>query len=83
MQDGKVTTCAIGLTNVHEIPLLAERAAEIVIGSNLDAATLARAAAAAEEITSPAADGRGTAAYRTKMAGHMVKRALQRAASRT
>ncbi len=39
MQDGKVKTCAIGLTNVHELPLLAERAAEIVLGSPLDADT--------------------------------------------
>jgi len=81
-QDGIVTACTITLTNVHEMPLLAEWAAEIVIGSRLDATTLAQAAVAAEAITSPAADGRGTAAYRTKMAGVMVKRALQRAMSR-
>ncbi len=81
-QAGTVTSCAIGLTNVGETALLAEKAAELVVGSSLDTATVAKAVAAAEEITSPAADGRGTAAYRTKMAGVMVKRALQRAASR-
>lgn len=82
MKDGVVTSCTIGLTNVGETALFAETAAQITIGTSLDAATLSRAAAAAEEITSPAADGRGSAAYRTKMAGVMVKRALQRAASR-
>jgi carbon-monoxide dehydrogenase medium subunit len=81
-QGGVVTSCAIGLTNVGETALLAEKAAEIVVGSSLNTATLAKAMAAAEEITSPATDGRGTAAYRTKMAGVMVKRALQRAAAR-
>lgn len=81
-QGGVVTACAIGLTNVGETALLAEKAAEIVVGSSLDTASLAKAVAAAEEITSPATDSRGTAAYRTKMAGVMVKRALQRAASR-
>jgi carbon-monoxide dehydrogenase medium subunit len=81
-QGGTITSCAISLTNVGETALLAEKAAELVTGSSLDTASLAKAMAAAEEITSPAADGRGTAAYRTKMAGVMVKRALQRAAAR-
>jgi aerobic carbon-monoxide dehydrogenase medium subunit len=80
---GAVASCTIGLTNVGETALFAEAAARIAIGSSLDAATLARVAAAAEAITSPATDGRGSAAYRTKMAGEMVKRALQRAAART
>ena len=39
-------------------------------------------AAAAEAITAPAADARGPAEYRTKMAGVMTARALDRAASR-
>ncbi len=81
-QGGTVTFCAISLTNVGETALLAEKAAELVVGSGLDTATVAKAMAAAEEITSPAVDGRGSAAYRTKMAGVMVKRALQRAAAR-
>jgi xanthine dehydrogenase iron-sulfur cluster and FAD-binding subunit A len=44
---------------------------------SLDKATLARAAAAAEAIAAPAADGRGSAEYRTKMAGVMTARALK------
>jgi carbon-monoxide dehydrogenase medium subunit len=79
---GKVTSCAIGLTNVAERALLAEDAARIVTGSALDAAAVARAVAAAEAITSPATDGHGPAAYRTKMAGVMVRRALARANGR-
>ncbi|RJF89820.1 xanthine dehydrogenase family protein subunit M [Oleomonas cavernae] len=79
---GKVSHCAITLTNVSETPLLAEAAARHVIGSRLEPDVLARAVAAAEAITDPATDGRGPAVYRTKMAGIMVRRALERAAAR-
>ncbi|WP_454625067.1 FAD binding domain-containing protein [Bradyrhizobium cenepequi] len=82
MAGGKVATCAIGLTNLHETPLLATDAANAVIGSNLDAATLKQAAAAAEAIMSPAADARGPVEYRKHVGGIMVTRALQRAANR-
>ena len=61
MSGGKVATCSIGLTNVAETPLFAEEAAKIVTGSSLDAATVKKAVAAAEAITSPASDGRGPA----------------------
>jgi len=82
MTGGRVAACSIGLTNVAETPLWAQEAANIVIGSTLDPATVKRAVAAAEAITAPAADARGPAAYRTKMAGVMLARALARAKSR-
>ena len=65
-----------------ETPLYAEAAARLVAGSKLDAATVKQAVAAAEAITAPASDRRGTPQYRTKMAGVMVARALARAAQR-
>jgi aerobic carbon-monoxide dehydrogenase medium subunit len=82
MNAGKVASFSIGLTNVAEMPLFAEEAAKILIGSNLDAATVKKAVAAAEAITSPASDNRGPARYRTKMAGLMLARALSRAQHR-
>jgi len=82
LDGGTVKSCAIGLTNVGETPLHAEAAARIVTGSTLDAATVKQAVAAAEAITAPASDNRGPAAYRTKMAGVMVARALARAKTR-
>ncbi|MFH0302336.1 xanthine dehydrogenase family protein subunit M [Bradyrhizobium sp. 31Argb] len=82
MAGGKVATCAIGLTNLHETPLLATDAANAVIGTSLDAATLKQAAAAAEAIMAPAADTRGPVEYRKHVGGIMVMRALQRAAGR-
>ena len=82
MSGGKVATCAIALTNLADTPLLAEEAAALLIGKTLTPALIAEAASAAEAITSPASDGRGPAAYRTKMAGVMVTRALNSAAQR-
>jgi aerobic carbon-monoxide dehydrogenase medium subunit len=82
MAGGKVATCSIGLTNLHETPLLATAAAQAVIGSSLDAATLKKAAAAAVALMSPAADARGPVEYRKHVGGIMVTRALTRAASR-
>jgi carbon-monoxide dehydrogenase medium subunit len=82
MTGGRVASCSIGLTNVGETPLWAVVAARILVGSSLDQATVRRAVAAAEAITSPASDTRGPARYRTKMAGVMLARALERARSR-
>ena len=82
MAGGKVASCAIGLTNLHETPLLAADAAKAVIGTSLDEATLKKAAAAAVAIMSPAADARGPIEYRKHVGGIMVTRALTRAAGR-
>ena len=81
MADGKVATCAIGLTNLSETPLLATDAAKAVIGTSLDPATLKKAAEAAVAIMSPAADARGPVEYRKHVGGIMVMRALSRAAA--
>jgi carbon-monoxide dehydrogenase medium subunit len=80
--NGSIGSASIGLTNVGETALLAEEAARILVGSQLDPATVKRAVAAAEKITAPASDRRGTPEYRTKMAGVMMSRALARAAQR-
>src|SRR6202161_2832567 len=71
MAGGKVASCAIGLTNLHETPLLAVDAARAVIGTSLDAATLKNAAAAAVAIMSPATDARGPVEYRKHVGGIM------------
>jgi len=82
MDGGKVASCSIGLTNLSETPLLAEDAAQAVIGTSLDEAALKKAADAARAIMEPAGDGRGPAEYRTYVGGVMVVRALKRAAAR-
>jgi aerobic carbon-monoxide dehydrogenase medium subunit len=76
---GAIATCAIGLTNVAGTALFARDAAAAVVGTVLDKPALARAVAAATAIAEPAADGRGSAEYRAKMAGVTTARALTRA----
>jgi carbon-monoxide dehydrogenase medium subunit len=82
MASGTCTSASIGLTNVSETPLWAAEAAGILVGSTLDPATVDAAVAAAEAITNPASDMRGPSEYRTKMAGVMLRRALERARTR-
>ena len=69
MAGGKVASCEIGLTNLHETPLLASDAAKAVIGTSLDAAALKQAAEAAKAIMSPAVDARGPVEYRKHVGG--------------
>ncbi len=82
MSGDTCTSASVGLTNVGETPLWAEEAGAILTGSKLDNASIGMAVAAAEAITNPASDMRGPAAYRTKMAGIMMRRALARAMTR-
>lgn len=82
MSGGRVVNCSIALTNLSETPLLAEAAADAVVGTDLDEAALSAAVTAAQAIMNPASDARGSAEYRTHVGGIMVRRALLRAAER-
>ena len=82
MSGGTCKTASIALTNVGETPLYAEQAAATLVGTSVDKAAVDQAVALAEGITAPASDGRGPADYRTKMAGVMLRRAIQRALER-
>ena len=82
LSNGLCDSASVALTNVGETPLWADQAAQTLVGSTLDDAAVASAVALAEAITSPASDDRGPADYRTKMAGVMTRRAIQRAHAR-
>ena len=82
MAGGKCKTASIALTNVGETPLFAAEAAAALVGTGVDKAALDKAVTLAEGITAPASDGRGPADYRTRMAGVMLRRAVQRALAR-
>jgi carbon-monoxide dehydrogenase medium subunit len=62
--------------------LLVEDAANALIGSKLDDAALDAAAAACSAACNPIDDKRGTIAYRTKVAGVLLKRTAEIAANR-
>ena len=82
MSGGKVLRASIALTNLGPTPLYAKDAGDRITGTTLDAADIDAAASAAEAITAPSDDGRGSAEYRRRMAGVMVRRALAEAKSR-
>jgi carbon-monoxide dehydrogenase medium subunit len=79
---GKVSACAIALTNLADTPLYCAEASAALIGTACDAAAVKAAAAAAVAITDPASDNRGPAEFKRHVAGIIIARAIQRAWSR-
>lgn len=82
LRAGKIATCSIALTNLAPTPLLAETAAQALIGHAPNDAAIAAAVAAARKIMDPAHDTRGTPQYRVSVGGIMVARAVKRAIAR-
>jgi aerobic carbon-monoxide dehydrogenase medium subunit len=82
MDGGACRDARIALTNLADVPLLAEAAGQALIGAGIDDAAIERSAAAAVAITDPASDLRGPAEFRKHVAGVMVRRATRRARER-
>jgi len=82
IKDGTVTSARVALGAVVPTVLLVEDAAKALIGSKLDDAALAKAAAACSAACRPIDDKRGTIAYRIKVAGVLLKRTAAIAAKR-
>jgi len=82
MENGTCTAARVGLGAVAPTVLLVEDAANALIGSTLDDAALDTAAAACSAACNPIDDKRGTIAYRTKVAGVLLKRSANIAADR-
>ena len=82
LDNGTCTAARVGLGAVAPTVLLVEEAAKALIGSKLDDAALAKAAAACSAACRPIDDKRGTIAYRTKVAGVLLKRTALIAAER-
>ena len=76
------TSAAIALTNLADTPLLAQRAGEALLGTNVDEPAIAEAARRAQQIANPSADGRGPVDFRIHVAGVMVRRAIAQAKQR-
>ncbi len=76
---GTCTHASIALTNVADRPLLAAEAGAALTGTAAGEADVAAACAAAQAIAEPVSDGRGSAAFRTRLTGVIVRRAIERA----
>src|SRR5580693_2564230 len=82
LKDGVCTAARVGLGAVAPIVLLVEAAAKALVGSKLDDAALNAAASACSAACRPIDDKRGTIAYRTRIAGVLLKRTAAIAAKR-
>ena len=82
LRGGTVTAARIGLGAVAPTVLLVEEAGKALVGSRLDEAALEAAAAACRAACRPIDDKRGTIAYRTRVAGVLLKRTVALAAAR-
>jgi CO/xanthine dehydrogenase FAD-binding subunit len=82
LENGVCTAARVSLGAVAPTVLLVEDAARALIGSKLDATALDAAAAACSAACNPIDDKRGTIAYRTRVAGVLLKRAVGIAAER-
>ena len=79
---GTCTAARLSLGAVAARPLLVAPAAAALIGSKVDAAALAKLAAAASAACKPIDDKRGTIEYRIKVAGVLARRAAEIALER-
>jgi carbon-monoxide dehydrogenase medium subunit len=80
--DGRCTAARVAIGAVAPTALRVPAAEAALVGSALDAAALARLAAAVREVARPIDDKRGTAAYRRQVVGVLARRAAERAAER-
>ncbi len=72
--NGVCTAARCSLGAVAPTVLLVQAMADILVGNKLDADTLAKLDAAAQAAAKPISDKRGTAEYRTKIAGVLARR---------
>src|SRR5215472_2804195 len=82
LKGGVCMAARVALGAVAPTVLLVEEAAKALIGSKLDDAAVRAAAAACSAACRPIDDKRGTIAYRTKVAGVLLTRAVAIAARR-
>ncbi|ESX72424.1 xanthine dehydrogenase family protein subunit M [Mesorhizobium sp. M0027] len=81
-EQGRVKFARLALGAVAPTVILVEEAAEVLIGSKLDEATLERLAKVCSGACRPIDDKRGTIEFRRKVAGVLAKRAVTTAYAR-
>ena len=79
---GRCDSASVAMTNLSDTPVFAAEAGAALAGSDLGAAAVDAAVAAALGAIDPAADNRGPVAFKKHVAGVILKRAIARAAER-
>jgi len=80
--DGVCAEASIAMTNLADTPVFAEAASAALYGRALDDAAIGDAVSAAVEATDPVADNRGPVEFKKHVASVILRRAIDRAASR-
>ncbi|MCH2069138.1 MAG: xanthine dehydrogenase family protein subunit M [Shimia sp.] len=80
--DGVCAEASIAMTNLADTPVFAEAASAALYGRALDDAAIGDAVSAAIEATDPVADNRGPVEFKKHVASVILRRAIDRAASR-
>ena len=79
---GRCDSASVAMTNLSDTPVFAAEAGAALAGSDLGAAAVDAAVAAALAAIDPAADNRGPVAFKKHVAGVILKRAIARATER-
>ncbi len=82
LSGGAVSEAAVAMTNLADRPVTAEGAAAALVGGPLSEDRLKAAVAAMQEAIEPTEDMRGPVEFKRHVAGAILRRAIQRAASR-
>ena len=80
--DGVVTDARISLASVAPRPVRAPGAEKALVGVKISAASFAAAAITAQADASPISDTRASADYRRELVAVLVRRALEKCATR-
>ena len=79
---GRCDSASVAMTNLSDTPVFAADAGAALAGSDLGAAAIDTAVAAALAVIDPVADNRGPVAFKKHVAGVILKRAIARATER-
>ncbi len=81
-EGGTCTAADIAMTNLSDTPVFSGSAGAALVGTSVDDTAIAAAVAAMLEDIDPTEDNRGPVAFKTHVAGVILRRAIERAWSR-
>lgn len=81
-ENGLVSSAAISMTNLSDVPVFSEAAADALVGTSCDPEAIKAAVAAALTEIDPTEDNRGPVKFKMHVAGVIIARAIERAWSR-
>ena len=79
---GKCSSASVAMPNLSDTPVWCESAADALTGSSLDSSAIDAAVSAMQEAIDPQEDNRGPVDFKRHVAGVILRRAIERAASR-